>query len=90
MLAPPSMPTYSGPADTALDGRPITPAIGTEIPCLPSGAKRKRFARFEPYRVGRSRRVQQLALPVIGVLGSGSRNTFEFALSAFVEGVAQV
>jgi hypothetical protein len=29
-------------------------------------------------------------LPVIGVLGSGSRNTFEFALSAFVEGVAQV
>jgi hypothetical protein len=32
----------------------------------------------------------QLALPVIGVLGSGSRNAFEFALSAFVEGVAQV
>jgi hypothetical protein len=29
-------------------------------------------------------------LPVIGVLGSGSRNTFELALSAFVEGVAQV
>jgi hypothetical protein len=35
-------------------------------------------------------RAQQLALPVIGVPGSGSRTSFELALSAFVEGVAQV
>jgi putative ABC transport system substrate-binding protein len=34
-------------------------------------------------------RAQQLALPVIGVLGSGSRNTSEFALSAFAEGLRQ-
>jgi putative ABC transport system substrate-binding protein len=34
-------------------------------------------------------RAQQTRLPVIGVLGSGSRNTFEFALSAFAEGLRQ-
>ena len=32
---------------------------------------------------------QQLALPVIGVLGSGSRGTFEFALTAFAQGLRQ-
>jgi putative tryptophan/tyrosine transport system substrate-binding protein len=34
-------------------------------------------------------RAQQLALPVIGVLGSGSRNASDFALSAFAEGLRQ-
>jgi putative tryptophan/tyrosine transport system substrate-binding protein len=34
-------------------------------------------------------RAQQPALPVIGVLGSGSRSTFEFALAAFAQGLRQ-
>ena len=34
-------------------------------------------------------RAQQPAVPVIGVLGSGSRNTFEFALAAFAQGLRQ-
>jgi putative tryptophan/tyrosine transport system substrate-binding protein len=34
-------------------------------------------------------RAQQPALPVIGVLGSGSRSTFEFALTAFAQGLRQ-
>ena len=32
---------------------------------------------------------QQAAIPVIGVLGSGSRSTFEFALAAFMQGLRQ-
>jgi putative ABC transport system substrate-binding protein len=34
-------------------------------------------------------RAQQPAVPVIGVLGSGSRSTFEFALAAFAQGLRQ-
>jgi putative tryptophan/tyrosine transport system substrate-binding protein len=34
-------------------------------------------------------RAQQPALPVVGVLGSGSRSTFEFALTAFAQGLRQ-
>jgi ABC-type uncharacterized transport system substrate-binding protein len=34
-------------------------------------------------------RGQQPAMPVIGVLGSGSRSTFEFALAAFMQGLRQ-
>jgi putative ABC transport system substrate-binding protein len=34
-------------------------------------------------------RAQQPAAPVIGVLGSGSRSTFEFALAAFAQGLRQ-
>jgi putative tryptophan/tyrosine transport system substrate-binding protein len=34
-------------------------------------------------------RAQQAAMPVIGVLGSGSRSTFEFALAAFIQGLRQ-
>jgi putative tryptophan/tyrosine transport system substrate-binding protein len=34
-------------------------------------------------------RAQQPAMPVIGVLGSGSRSTFEFALDAFAQGLRQ-
>jgi putative ABC transport system substrate-binding protein len=34
-------------------------------------------------------RAQQPAMPVIGVLGSGSRETFEFALAAFAQGLRQ-
>jgi hypothetical protein len=32
--------------------------VGRSASCPPSGAKRKRFARSEPYRVGRSRRAR--------------------------------
>jgi putative ABC transport system substrate-binding protein len=32
---------------------------------------------------------QQATVPVIGVLGSGSRSTFEFALAAFIQGLRQ-
>ena len=34
MSNPPSAPNYPRAADTALDVRPITPAIGAEIPAL--------------------------------------------------------
>ena len=34
-------------------------------------------------------RAQQPAMPVIGVLGSGSRSAFEFALDAFAQGLRQ-
>ena len=34
-------------------------------------------------------RAQQPAMPVVGVLGSGSRSTFEFALDAFAQGLRQ-
>jgi putative ABC transport system substrate-binding protein len=34
-------------------------------------------------------RAQQAAMPVIGVLGSGSRSTFEFALDSFAQGLRQ-
>jgi len=34
-------------------------------------------------------KAQQSVLPVIGVLGSGSRSTFEFALAAFAQGLRQ-
>jgi putative ABC transport system substrate-binding protein len=34
-------------------------------------------------------RAQQARMPVIGVLGSGSRSTFEFALTAFAQGLRQ-
>jgi putative ABC transport system substrate-binding protein len=36
-----------------------------------------------------ARSQQPLAMPVIGVLGSGSRSTFEFALPAFAQGLRQ-
>ena len=36
-----------------------------------------------------SAQAQQAAQPVIGVLGSGSRSTFEFALAAFAQGLRQ-